>query len=173
MDNRVLRRSSVIGFLLFYACLPWAVDAGPLPRPVGAVVLTITGKIENTNVDDKAEFDRDMLEALGTTELRTSTPWTKGRPVFEGVLVHKILEAVSAKGEIAFTRAINDYKVEIPLADFERYPVLLALKMNGKYMRIRDKGPLWVVYPWDQYTSLADEKTKRKSIWQLVEIDIR
>lgn len=144
-----------------------------LPRPQGRVILTVSGKIGNTNADGTAMFDRAMLEALGVSELTTETVWTEGRVRFEGVLARKLLEAVAARGEIAETRAINDYKVEIPVSDFQQYPVLLALKMNGAYMRVRDKGPIWVIYPWDQYPELNDEQTKQKSIWQLKEIHFR
>ncbi len=166
------------GFVLFLflttgALIASSARADPLPRPQGRVILTVTGKIGNTNADGSAMFDRAMLEALGVSELTTKTVWTEGPARFEGVLASKLLEAVAAAGEIADTRAINDYKVEIPVSDFQQYPVLLALKMNGAYMRVRDKGPIWVVYPWDQYPELNDEQTKQKAIWQLNEIHIR
>ena len=64
-------------------------------------------------------------------------------------------------------------KSTIPLEQLTRYPVLVALKMDGRYMRVRDKGPLWIVFPWDDYPELADEKTKQRSIWQLKAIHIR
>ncbi len=143
-----------------------------LPRPSGPVVLTVTGAIDVTNAPGRAEFDREMLEGLGTIELRTSTYWTAGTPVFSGVLGRTLLRAVGARGTRAECRALNDYVVTIPLADFEQYDVVLALKMNGRYMRIRDKGPIWVVYPWDGHSELDDEQTKQKAIWQLVTMRI-
>jgi hypothetical protein len=33
--------------------------------------------------------------------------------------------------------ALNDYTTIVPLDDFHKFPVILALKMNGEYMRIR------------------------------------
>ena len=39
--------------------------------------------------------------------------------------------------------ALNDYTTVIPLSDFKKYNAILALKINGKYMRIRDKGPFY------------------------------
>lgn len=50
--------------------------------------------------------------------------------------------------------APNDYTTVIPLSDFKKYNVILALKVNGEYMRIRDKGPLFVVYPYDSLPEL-------------------
>ena len=109
-----------------------------------------------------ARFDMEMLETSGTTEVRTTTPWTDGVQRFEGVLFRRLLEAV----------ALNDYAVEIPVADSAGYRVIVALKANGKYLRIRDKGPLWVVYPWDDHEELRSEDIFAKSIWQLKELKI-
>ncbi len=57
------------------------------------------------------------------------------------------VDLVGAKGTSARVLALNDYTTIIPIDDFYKFPVIMALKMNGQYMRIRDKGPLFVVYP--------------------------
>ncbi|MDH3694649.1 MAG: oxidoreductase [Gammaproteobacteria bacterium] len=126
--------------------------ADGLPQPSGPVILTVTGNIQHTNAQDdsgegKAEFDREMLEALGTTELEVETLWTMGRPVFEGVKAIDVMNTVGVSGTIVKAIALNDYQFEIPLSDFQDYPVVLALKMDGEYMRVRDKGPIWIIYP--------------------------
>jgi hypothetical protein len=146
--------------------------AEPLPPPTGPVILTVTGSIDNRNTESGAQFDLEMLEALGTTELRTSTSWTEGTPVFEGVLGRRLLDAVGARGARAVGRALNDYSIAIPLSDFRDLPLLLALKMNGQYLKVRDGGPIWIIYPWDQHPELVNEETKQKSIWQLTELQV-
>jgi hypothetical protein len=113
-----------------------------------------------------------MLEMLGVFELALETQWTDGRQVFNGVLGSKILDAVGAQGEVIAARAINDYEVKIPVSDLRRYPVLFALKQNGRYMRVRDKGPIWIIYPWDTFPELDTEEITNRSIWQLSEIII-
>ncbi|MEE9251045.1 MAG: oxidoreductase [Alphaproteobacteria bacterium] len=159
--------------LAFICLLPAAAVAESLPQPSGKVILTVSGNIRNTNGDGVAEFDRAMLEALGMTELQTSTDWTTGRPVFEGVPANALLEAVGAGGTTARAIALNDYVVDIPLADFRDYPVVLALKVDGKYMRVRDKGPIWVVYPHEQYEELKAETFQVRWIWQLRRLEIQ
>src|ERR671919_1902173 len=67
-------------------------------EPVGPVILTITGNIEGFGSGPVVRLDRAMLEALGTTKLKTSTAWTAGEPEFEGVLARDLLEAVCAAG---------------------------------------------------------------------------
>ncbi len=147
--------------------------AGDLGRPAGKVILTISGDIEHTNAGDRAEFDRTMLEALGMTELTVETAWTDGRPTFSGVLGSRILDAVGARGDEIVARAINDYQVTIPVSDLRRYPILFALKQDGRYMRVRDKGPIWVIYPRESHPELDNEETKQKWIWQLSSIHIQ
>jgi hypothetical protein len=89
------------------------------------------------------------------------------------VLVRDLLEAVGAHGSEVAAVALNDDVVTIPMDEFSRYPVLLALKMNGEYLKIRDKGPIWIVYPRDQYSELRNPMTDKKWVWQLAQLDVR
>ena len=104
------RRSAVTGSiaLCWLVALTMAHNAGafaaPLAKPTGAVVLTVTGAISETNAPGKAEFDQAMLDALGAEELTTSTEWTEGTPTFEGVRFSKVLDAVGASGTTVLAR---------------------------------------------------------------------
>jgi hypothetical protein len=139
-----------------------------LPKPAGPVILTVTGSIDH----QRAEFDAAMLEGIGTGRIQTSTPWTDGRPVFEGVPVRDLLARVGAHGTTVTVVALNEYRMQIPISDFAKYPVLLAMKMNGETLRIRDKGPLWLVYPQDEYPELQNKPTQAKWVWQIKEMRI-
>src|SRR5262245_21428624 len=136
--------------------LQYAAKSDEMPMPTGPVILTITGAISRTNAPDRTEFDEAMLEALGTERITTSSRWVDGKPTFGGVPIRKLLEAVGAHGSSVTARALDDYTVDIPIADFTRYPVLLALRMNGKALSPREKGPLWIVYPRADYPELLD-----------------
>lgn len=157
---------------VWLAGLSQAGAVAPLPQPSGPVLLKVTGRIRNGNADGAARFDRTMLEALGVRQLATSTAWTEGRTEFEGVLASDLLDAVGAEGSGVLATALNDYSVSIPLDELRRYPVLLALKMNGKYLKIMDKGPIWIVYPRDQNRELQDSLTDKKWVWQLRELHV-
>lgn len=147
--------------------------AEPLPKPTGKVLLVVSGSIENTNGDGTASFDLAMLEAIGTATTKTTTAWTEGTSTFEGVLLSKLMQRVGAKGKIAVTIALNDYKVEIPVDDFAKYPVILAYRKDGEELKIRDKGPLWVVYPQDEFPELKTKQTQAKWVWQVKEISLK
>jgi hypothetical protein len=44
---------------------------------------------------------------------------------------------------------------------------IVAYLMNGEEMSIRDKGPLWVIYPYDSDADFRSEVVFTRSIWQL------
>lgn len=155
---------------IFCIALPTA--AWALDPPKGEIVLTVGGSIAVTNRGKAAVFDRDMLSHLGLHALRTSTSWTDGVQSFEGVLARDVMKAVGAKGAIVHATALNDYTIKIPVEDFSNYDVLFAMKMNGKDLTRRDKGPIWIVYPRDQHQELRNQKVDAKWIWQLVRLRV-
>jgi hypothetical protein len=155
-------------FTIAAAGLPVGARAGEaLAPPRGEVVLTVSGAIESTNAPGYADFDITSLEHLGLSRLTTWTPWTKGEIEFEGVLARRLMEAVGAAGTEVGAFALNEYQQTIPISDFASYDVLLAFRMNGRSMRLRDKGPIWIVYPWSDHPELDDFVTRAKSVWQL------
>lgn len=144
-----------------------------LPSPAAKEVLTVTGSIKNTNEGDAAVFDRPMLESLGLDGFETMTPWYD-RPVrFEGVRMQRLMQAVGAFGTRVMVLALNDYTIEIPMSDFERYGVLLAMKRDGADMPVRDKGPLFVVYPYDSKPELKSQKFYSRSAWQVAKLVVK
>lgn len=145
----------------------------PLPAPEGPVLLLISGNIQVTNSDEGAAFDRRMLNDLGVTEIRTSTPWTDGVQVFTGVLARTVFERVGAEGTVVAASALNDYTVEVPMEDFQTYDVLLATEMNGEQMQVSDKGPIWIVYPRDDQPDLQDRRLHDRWVWQLESLKVQ
>ncbi|NIX75664.1 molybdopterin-dependent oxidoreductase [Microvirga terricola] len=148
-------------------------QAGSLGTPAEKPILTISGKIDTTNKDDSAQFDRPMLEALGMVTVETTTPWYNGAVKFEGVPIATLLKHVGADGQRAIFVALNDYSSEIPVEDFAKYNVILALKRNGEYMPVRDKGPLFVIYPFDNHPELKSQTFYGRSVWQVAKIIIK
>lgn len=145
----------------------------PLPAPTGEVLLTVNGAIEVTNVDGTAQFDRDMLEAIGMTKLDTKTPWEEGVVHFEGLLFSKLLAKLGAKGKNLLLQAIDGYQVDVPMSDIQKFDVLLAMKRDGKWMGIREKGPIWLIYPLDTHPELNNEIYSARSIWQLNRVTVQ
>lgn len=160
-------------FFTYSFLAAWSLMAGhvaladPLPKPTGPVVLQITGAISETNNGAWADFDLAMLHALQSTEFTTNTIWTDGLQRFAGVELGTILDRIGAEGSLITAKAINDYIIDIPIEDAEPGFALIAYQRNGAPMSVRDKGPLWVVYNYDQSPDFRSEVFFSRSVWQL------
>ncbi len=163
----------VFKFSLTFVLATWAavVSADVLPPPDGPVLLTVTGQIANENVSGAAQFDRTMLRDLDWREIRTFTSFTDGEQSFAGPSLSSVLSAVGAQGAMLRAQAINDYSVPIPVEHADAHDVILAMEWNGTRMRIRDKGPIWVVYPLDEATA-ETQRFDAEMIWQLDRIAV-
>lgn len=144
-----------------------------MPAPNGGPILSVSGRIAPPDGSTSAVFDRAALEALGTDGFVTSTPWYSHPVHFEGVRMDRLMRAVGARGDTVTAIALNDYTTDLPIPDFERYGTLLALKRDGIYMPIRDKGPLFVVYPYDSKTELKSHMYYSRSAWQVSDLVVK
>ena len=72
--------------------------------------------------------------------------------------------------DAAKCQTFGDYH-DLPLSDAKDDGPLLAYLMDGKTMSLRDKGPIWMVFPYDQNPDYRTEETYSRSIWQLLQID--
>ena len=167
---------------LFLAFLAFLAMAGPenamsATHPAAgedpAVLLTIRATGGEDISDFVYTFTRSALESLPQQKIRTKTPWTDGVPEFSGPLVSDVLSAAGRRGGILRCIALNDYAVDIPVEDIEKYRAILAMKQDGKVMSTREKGPLWVIFPWSDNPALWTESYFSRSIWQLKEIELR
>lgn len=158
-----------IAALLFVTAMTGAAT-GKLAPPTGDVLLVVTGKITNTNVGQEARFDRTLFESLGMTTIVTRTAWHKEGAEFKGVLARRLMHAVGATGETVTGVAANDYRVTIPMTDFTTYDVLLATQIDGKELRLRTKGPIWLIYP--EGVDLPPPLRQERMIWQLITLHV-
>ncbi len=123
-------------------------------------------------------FTADELLALGETRLDTETPWTDGKQAFVGITGRQLLDALKARGvdtaAVSVTAiANNDYQILIPRADFDQDALLIAIARNGAAMPVRDKGPFWIVFPYDQDPKYNSTTYKSYSIWGLERLEFR
>ena len=167
--GQIMIGSFVRKFLLLAGlAIVWGVAA-----PVGAYAASALLTVTSNGGADVVSFDRDELEKLPATSFETSTPWTEGKTRFEGVKLGDILKAVKADGNEVVATALNDYAVVLPVSDENGADPIIAYKMNGSPMSVREKGPLWVMYPYDSDEALQTETYQSRSIWQLNRLTVR
>lgn len=175
---------------LFAICFVGSAHAADLAQPAGPVVLTIHGKIANPNrgalndfddaffkfgsvsFDRAAQFDLAMLEKLGMKSLTVKyDTWPKAYK-FEGPLLADVLKAAGANGQTVKVFALDGYGAEIAMAELRQYPVLLALKADGKYLGLGGRGPTWVVYPRDDQHPALKSHDDAKWVWSALRIEV-
>jgi hypothetical protein len=178
MDRTLIGRRIVLAGLgastAAFASSRAEADATPAPfaPPKGDAILTVSGKITVHNLGSKAAFDMPALEALGLTGFTTKTPWTKTTE-FQGVVLATVLKRLGVHNETtAITYALNGYVVEIPLKDFSPDGPLVATRMNGQYMPVKQFGPLFVVYDFDKHPEWLNNAMYARCIWQLQRMTI-
>lgn len=125
--------------------------------------------------DEKAvTFAESDLLAMPQVTVRTGNDFVDGVVEFRGPLARDVIRRIErGQATIAHMVAANDYAVDIPISDFERYDVILALFANGRRLSLRDKGPIWVIYPMDDNPELDDPLYNTRLIWQLTTIELR
>lgn len=170
--SRLFRVLALIAGLLslWFSAAPAAAEH--LAPPEGEVILIVSGAIGMTNVAGEAHLDRDMLEEIGIEQFATSTLWTEGPQVFEGVPLHRLMAYLRANGRMLRMEALNDYQIEIPASEVENGGPLLAMRVNGVSLSPRDKGPIWMVFPYDSDARFRTDLTYARSVWQLGRIEI-
>ena len=149
-----------------------ALPATALDKPEGQVVLTITGRVRKPNHGASANFDMGMLQALPQASFATRTPWYTQARRFTGPLLRDVLAAAGAQGTTLRLMALNDYRVDMPFEDAQRHDVVVARLLDDKPMAVRDKGPLFVIYPFDARPELRSAIYYSRSAWQLRSIEV-
>lgn len=139
--------------------------------PANPLILTVTGEL-GCCPQGQALFDLQRLDALPQVEVKTLTPWTEQEDSYRGVRLSVLLDELKAQGQRIDATALNDYSMLLNLAAARQYPVILATRKNGKVMGVRDKGPIWVIYPLSDFPELRKEEHHQAMVWQLKSLNI-
>lgn len=137
-----------------------------------STVLTVRGR--GVSGAGRTDFGMAALERLPQQRIVTETPWYAGPREFSGPLLREVLQiaGVPPQAQRARLLALNDYRVEMPLEDARRHDVIVARLLDGKPMSVREKGPLFVMYPFDREPALRSTVYYSRCVWQLRTIEL-
>lgn len=162
-------------WLAFAGLLAFLMLAGPAPARAqgGEVILSL--KLPDGKT---IGFTDEALRQLDWVTITTTSRWTEGVKRFEGpslksVLLASGLPESDLRGRQLLLSALNDFHIGVAADDAWDYAPILARTVDGEAMRVRDKGPLWLVYPRDRYPELQNSLSDERWIWQLSEIAIK
>lgn len=160
-----LKRSTLVSFAAFslMAALPDGQSAAKAETPE-TVLLTVHGGAL------KQEFALSDLDALPQQSFITSTIWTTEPAEFSGPSLSAVMAASGQTAEVLTLRAVNRYSITMNTGALEENAPIVATRINGKTFGLRERGPLWVVYPYDANPRYRSEHTFAASIWQLTDI---
>lgn len=128
--------------------------------------------IEDIDSGEVFQFTDADLSALQQTEYDTSTIWTTGVLRFSGPTVKELLSAIGREPSDLKIYAINDYNVTLPVMEIKSGAPILANRINGESFSVREKGPLWIVFPYDDNRKYRTETIFALSVWQVNRIEI-
>jgi hypothetical protein len=146
---------------------------GAFAPPSGPVLLTLSGRVGTRNSGDGIALDLAQLEALPVRSFATHTPWYPQPRTFTGVLLRDLLAAVGAAGAAAHAVALNDYRATIPAEEIRDEDVMVAYRLDGQTMTVRERGPLVIIYPFDAKPALRDAVHYSRAVWQLHHLELR
>lgn len=136
------------------------------------MLLEVRGRVLMPNRGDCACFDMAMLAALPQTSFSAHTPWYARAHRYTGPLLREVLSAAGARGTELHLGALNDYRVSVPWDDAQRFDPIVARLLDGQPMAVRDKGPLFLIYPFDDRPDLRSAVYYSRSAWQLQTIEV-
>ncbi|NIE68717.1 molybdopterin-dependent oxidoreductase [Burkholderia sp. Ax-1719] len=157
-----------------------AAAALPLPRRAlagesGGLSLDVNGEVHVTNnaAHTAYHFSEEQLLKLPQHSIETATTWTP-RSTFTGPRLADVLAIVGAYGSQIEIHTIDDYTCVVPVSDADRYGAVLAYAMNGRRLKVSDFGPLFLIYPRDQFPLELDGAAgDSKFAWQIVSMTIK
>lgn len=105
--------------------------------------------------------------------IRSSTNWT-GSELWEGPLLTDVLKKAGIRGSTIRVFAYDDYSQEIPLAFIKKYEPILAYRENGRELTLKDFGPLFIIFPRDEYhRELSTISNTRRFVFQVRRIEVK
>jgi hypothetical protein len=119
-----------------------------------------------------AAFNMTFLKSLPQHTFVSQTPWYKKPVKFTGPLLRDVLTAAKVKGTVIHATALDEYGAQIPFSDAQQYDMILAHQMDGETLTTKNKGPLFMVYPYDSRPELQAIRFYERSIWQLKALQV-
>ena len=147
-----------------------AVAAACLWLPATGFAQTV---LNVTTPEEAASFSLEELLDMPQTTVVTKNDYVDDTTEFRGPRLSTLLERFGVdRTQTLQMVALNDFTAEVPASDAYDYEVILAVLRDGDRMSVRDKGPIWVIYPMDDHPELRDEAYNGRLVWQLKEISV-
>lgn len=118
------------------------------------------------------EYKDSDLKKFKWTSFKTSSPWFNQSKTFNGPLLKDILNDAGIKATDNLTvTALDKYQVNIPASDAWKESVILTREVDGQKLKVKDKGPTWIMYNFDAKAALKSDTYYSRCPWQIATIE--
>ncbi len=112
------------------------------------------------------------LEANFTLHtVETYNPWEKRTEVYTGIWVSDLIKTYGQGTTSLKLTAIDDYQVTLNNEEWQNLRILLATKVNGQYIDVKNKGPMRVVFPDYDAANKHYELSLPKWLWMIKRLE--
>lgn len=173
MNRKPLLTRALLAIAIAFFSINQSLADTAQPRPAKiqassstSPLLTLVGPRE------KIRLSLSELENLGMHEVKTSTFWPDDDGIYAGPLFIDVLKRAGLDGaEAVRIRARDGFSQVLPRRDWEKWPILLATRRDGKPLSVREKGPMRIIYPRDMSPELSDTVYRLRWIWLIDSIE--
>lgn len=132
-----------------------------------------TVSFSNGPQNSSVALELEDIQSLPATTYTTELPWSKGESEFTGVKLSTLLTHVYGDiPEEIDIGGLNNYHAIVRRPDIVKYQPILAYQKDQHYIKIRDKGPYWIVYPLHLYPELNRSAYHIQMVWQVNKIKL-
>ncbi|MEH0690240.1 hypothetical protein H4F05_01840 [Vibrio cholerae] len=127
--------------------------------------------IRITDRDPITLSHEDIVANFEPTTFSTTLPWFDGKKTFTGFKVSSLVDYYRATNtfSVSFV-ALNDYAASSRIEDILKYEPIVAYEMDGEKMKVRNKGPYWLVFNLSQFPEIDNAAFRSQMVWQIDEI---
>lgn len=117
---------------------------------------------------------KELEEQFKPFSAKVYNPWEKKEDKYTGVLLSEIVNKFANSSVTSITtKAIDDYSVTFDKKLIDKERILLAYKVNDKFIPIRKKGPLRIVFVDYDKTKKEYELNLSKWMWMINKIEFK
>ena len=139
-------------------------DAYPVDRPALVLHLSDDQTVQLT-LQDLAKLPKRSL-TVQDSPASAPVEWTG----VDADALFNSLNLQSPPYKLLRLQALNFYSVLIPRSDIEQFHPIIAYARNGQPVPAHKSGPLFWIYPFDDYPELRTQIHFSRAVWQLSDI---
>ncbi|MDR5651143.1 oxidoreductase [Ruixingdingia sedimenti] len=161
-------RRRVLGLGLGLAAGLTAAPLRALAPDAESPLLTVSGLIGPEDAEGvEITFDDAMLAALPQVGFTTATIWTSGPHHYSGPSLLSVLALAGARGKRVTAVAANAYRSTLAIDALEDTAPIITRRIDGQPFGLRERGPLWIMFPFDEAPRFRTERHFAQCVWQL------